>query len=74
MKSTYKFEAAQEGQASPLCFTLKCNARQARSVFEKMAFAMAADGGWRSLQLTLQLKSGECAGKVNEATFHGGRA
>lgn len=70
MKQKYEFAAVDTQGVEQLAFTLNVSQRQAHSVFSAMAFAMASDGGWQHLRVSLVLRNGERK-QVNAATIKG---
>jgi len=71
MKQKYEYAAVDTQGVEQLRFTLSITQRQARSVFSAMAFAMASDGGWQHLRVSLVLRNGERK-EVNAAHIKGG--
>ena len=71
MKQKYEFAAVDTKGVKQFAFTLNVSQRQAHSVFYAMAFAMASDGGWQRLRVSLVPRNGERK-QVNAATIKGG--
>lgn len=71
MKSKYRFEAVDVQGLAVLDVTLHCTQYQMQRTRDAMANAMAMDGTWKSLRVSLVNRNGERVGEVSQTNFKG---
>lgn len=69
MQQNYKIQGTDAGGVTLLDVCLKVTQYQARRVFDAFAYAMASDGSWSRLKMSLVTKRGES--QVWETRFKG---